>query len=60
MKPRPYISSILWGTAALAAVAFGLGYAGFAGRIAATACGPIEYADMGEGPALLLVHGASS
>src|SRR6185436_19671591 len=24
----------------------------------ATACGPIEYAEMGEGPAVLLVHGA--
>lgn len=60
-----------WGSAALAVVILGLGYAAFAGdleraarrvahgsRIAATACGSIEYAEMGEGPALLLVHGA--
>jgi pimeloyl-ACP methyl ester carboxylesterase len=71
MKARPYIPSILWSAAALAAVAFGLGYAAFVGdmqramqrvahgsRIAETQCGPIEYAEMGEGPALLLVHGA--
>jgi pimeloyl-ACP methyl ester carboxylesterase len=65
------MSSILWSAAAIAAVAFGLGYAAFVGdmqramqrvahgsRIAETQCGPIEYAEMGEGPALLLVHGA--
>ena len=27
-------------------------------RIAATACGPVEYLDIGSGPVLLLVHGA--
>lgn len=27
-------------------------------RIAATRCGPIEYAELGSGPAVLLVHGA--
>lgn len=27
-------------------------------RIAATRCGPIEYAELGKGPAVLLVHGA--
>lgn len=27
-------------------------------RIADTPCGPVEYADMGHGPAVLLVHGA--
>ena len=71
MNARPHIASILWGAAALAAMAFGLGYAAFVGdvqramqrvahgsRIADTQCGPIEYAEMGEGPALLLVHGA--
>ena len=71
MNVRPHIGSILWGAAALAAMAFGLGYAAFVGdvqramqrvahgsRIADTQCGPIEYAEMGEGPALLLVHGA--
>ena len=28
------------------------------GRVAQTACGPIEYASAGEGPAVLVVHGA--
>jgi pimeloyl-ACP methyl ester carboxylesterase len=28
------------------------------GRVAQTACGPIEYATAGEGPAVLVVHGA--
>lgn len=28
------------------------------GRIAATACGPVQYAESGEGPPLLIVHGA--
>jgi pimeloyl-ACP methyl ester carboxylesterase len=60
-----------WGSAALALVVFGLGYAGYVGdidraqtrvahgsRIAATGCGSIEYAEAGEGPAVLVVHGA--
>jgi pimeloyl-ACP methyl ester carboxylesterase len=71
MKPRRPISPILWLAAALAAAALGLGYAAFVrdleratqrvahgSRIAATQCGPIEYAEMGAGPAVLLVHGA--
>jgi 2-hydroxy-6-oxonona-2,4-dienedioate hydrolase len=29
-----------------------------AGRLIATPCGPIEYAEMGSGPAVLLIHGA--
>ena len=76
MKPAIKLPRLRWfaaigGAAALAALAFGFGYARFASdlqratqrvahgsRIAATACGPIEYAEMGEGPAVLLVHGA--
>jgi pimeloyl-ACP methyl ester carboxylesterase len=55
----------------LIALAFGLGYTRYAddlgrarqrvahgSRIADTSCGPIEYAELGEGPAVLLVHGA--
>jgi pimeloyl-ACP methyl ester carboxylesterase len=59
------------GAMAVAALAFGLAYVRFTSdleratrrvahgsQIALTQCGPIEYAEMGEGPALLLVHGA--
>ena len=59
------------GACALAALVAGLGYLGYVGdleqadrrvaqaaSIAQTACGPIEYAEVGQGPALLLVHGA--
>jgi 2-hydroxy-6-oxonona-2,4-dienedioate hydrolase len=59
------------GATALAVLVLGLGYTGYVadleraerriavgGSVAQTACGPIEYADVGEGPALLLVHGA--
>jgi len=66
--PGRYILAAIGGAAALA---LGLGYAWFArdvelatqrvrqvSRIAATACGPVEYAEMGTGPAVLLVHGA--
>ncbi len=69
--PRLYWLAAIGGAVALAALAFGFGYARFASdvqratqrvahgsRIAATQCGPIEYAEMGEGPAVLLVHGA--
>jgi pimeloyl-ACP methyl ester carboxylesterase len=69
--PRRYFLAAIGGAVALAALAFGFGYARFASdvqratqrvahgsRIAATQCGPIEYAEMGEGPALLVVHGA--
>ena len=68
MTVRPYISSILWSAAAIAAVAFGLAYAALVGdleramqrvahgsRVADTQCGPIEYAEMGvasNGPGL--------
>jgi len=57
--------------AGVVAAALALSYAGYrrdidrawrrlamGSRVAATACGPIEYADRGEGPAVLLVHGA--
>ena len=68
----PAISFLATGAVvALAALAFGFGYSRFAGdleratqrvtygsRIAQTPCGPIEYAEIGEGPAVLLVHGA--
>jgi pimeloyl-ACP methyl ester carboxylesterase len=60
-----------WGSAALAAVVLGFAYSGYlldveqasdrvaqGGRIAATECGRIEYAQAGEGPAVLVVHGA--
>jgi MFS family permease len=60
-----------WGTAALVALVFGLGYSGYVAdleqahrriaggsQMAQTACGPIEYAEYGTGPAVLLVHGA--
>jgi pimeloyl-ACP methyl ester carboxylesterase len=60
-----------WGSALLAALVLGLGYTGYlmdierafdrvsqGSRIAATACGRVEYAQKGEGPAVLLVHGA--
>ena len=70
--PRTFFFVVAISTVvALAALAFGFGYARFAGdlqratqrvahgsRMAATACGPIEYAEMGEGPAVLIVHGA--
>src|SRR6185436_946748 len=69
--PRRYFLGALAGVVAAAGIGFGLAYARFAAdleratqrvahgsRIAATACGPIEYAEMGEGPAVLLVHGA--
>jgi pimeloyl-ACP methyl ester carboxylesterase len=69
--PRRYFLGAIAGVAVAAALGFGLAYARFAAdleratrrvahgsRIAATACGPIEYAEMGEGPAVLLVHGA--
>jgi pimeloyl-ACP methyl ester carboxylesterase len=60
-----------WGSALLAALVLGLGYTGYlmdveraldrvshGSRIAATACGMVEYAEKGKGPAVLLVHGA--
>src|SRR5688572_12093098 len=60
-----------WGSALLAALVLGLGYTGYlmdveraldrvaqGSRMAATVCGPIEYAEKGAGPAVLLVHGA--
>jgi len=69
--PRLRWLAAIGAAAALAALAFGFGYARFASdvqratqrvahgsRIAETACGSIEYAEMGEGPALLVVHGA--
>ena len=65
------VHALGWGSALLAALVLGLGYSGFLidverafarvsqeSRIAATACGPIEYADKGEGRAVLIVHGA--
>ena len=69
--PRRHWLAAIGGAVTLAALAFCFGYARFASdvqnatqrvahgsRIAATQCGPIEYAEMGEGPALLVVHGA--
>jgi pimeloyl-ACP methyl ester carboxylesterase len=71
MTARRYSLAILWTVAALAGVVLALGYTSFSGdvqrakqrvahgsRIAATQCGPIEYAETGAGPAVLLVHGA--
>lgn len=69
--PRPYFLAAIGAAVSVAALAFGLAYVRFTGdlelatqrvahgsRVAPTQCGPIEYAEMGEGPALLLVHGA--
>ena len=68
MKTR-HVASL--GAVALAVAMLGIGYLGYVAdlakaerrvstgaRVAQTACGPIEYAETGEGPALLLVHGA--
>jgi len=68
---RPYLLTAIGGAMAVAALALGLAYVRFTSdlerairrvahgsQIALTKCGPIEYAEMGEGPALLLVHGA--
>lgn len=59
------------GCVALAIVIFGFGYAGYVadmehatrrvadgGRLVQTACGTVEYAEKGSGPAVLVVHGA--
>jgi len=60
-----------WAGVALVAAVFGLGYAAYirdleharqrvatGSRVAQPACGPVEYAEIGNGPAVLLVHGA--
>ena len=65
------VQASAWAVVALATLFFGFAYTGFVGdlerarqRVAQgswivdTACGPIEYAEMGDGPAVLLVHGA--
>ena len=66
-----FVHATALGVSALAAVFFGFAYAGYIADIDAahkriaqgsyvvhTACGPVEYAERGKGPVLLLVHGS--
>ena len=62
------LAAIALGFAAIAAVAVGSAYShdihaarervASGGRVVQTRCGAIEYAELGAGPAVLVVHGA--
>jgi 2-hydroxy-6-oxonona-2,4-dienedioate hydrolase len=67
-KPRRVIFAVAALALAIAAFAVGVSYrhdisvqrarVAAAGRVVATRCGPLEYAEAGRGPAVLVVHGA--